>query len=195
MSLMAGADPGVSAFPDGDSLFSWAGLKQAAMLNPKKPISDGAAQSEPMSLMTAADPSMRDPLRRVGLKQAATLTPKPCPSWAQSEPTPPVAGANVHRTMRDGLSRQAMPSPKTLSMAPQSELMSLMAGADPGVSAFPDGDSLFSLGGDHPGAGGHRLRRPRTTSSQAQVPHRRAAPPRPSRMRCEGAVDRHARPG
>ena len=26
----------------------------------------------------------------------------------------------------------------------QSELMSLMASADPGVSAFPDGDSLFS---------------------------------------------------
>ena len=28
MSLMAGADPGVSAFPDGDSLFSWAGTIQ-----------------------------------------------------------------------------------------------------------------------------------------------------------------------
>ncbi len=35
----------------------------------------------------------------------------------------------------------------------QSELMSLMASADPGVSAFPDGDSLFSWLGTIQGAG------------------------------------------
>ena len=32
-------------------------------------------------------------------------------------------------------------------MLAQSELMSPMAGADPGVSAFPDGNSLFSWAG------------------------------------------------
>ena len=31
MSLMASADPGVSAFPDGDSLFSWLGTIQGAV--------------------------------------------------------------------------------------------------------------------------------------------------------------------
>lgn len=36
----------------------------------------------------------------------------------------------------------------------QSELMSLMASADPGVSAFPDGDSLFSWVGTIHGAPG-----------------------------------------
>lgn len=36
----------------------------------------------------------------------------------------------------------------------QSELMSLMASADPGVSAFPDGDSLFSWLGTIQGAAG-----------------------------------------
>ncbi|BDA46945.1 Ubiquitin-conjugating enzyme E2 C [Coccomyxa sp. Obi] len=36
----------------------------------------------------------------------------------------------------------------------QSELMSLMASADPGVSAFPDGDSLFSWLGTIHGATG-----------------------------------------
>ena len=36
----------------------------------------------------------------------------------------------------------------------QSELMSLMASADPGVSAFPDGDSLFSWLGTIQGAQG-----------------------------------------
>lgn len=36
----------------------------------------------------------------------------------------------------------------------QSELMSLMASADPGVSAFPDGDSLFSWLGTIHGAKG-----------------------------------------
>lgn len=36
----------------------------------------------------------------------------------------------------------------------QSELMSLMSSADPGVSAFPDGDSLFSWLGTIHGAKG-----------------------------------------
>lgn len=36
----------------------------------------------------------------------------------------------------------------------QSELMSLMASADPGVSAFPDGDSLFSWLGSIQGVPG-----------------------------------------
>lgn len=36
----------------------------------------------------------------------------------------------------------------------QSELMSLMASAEPGVSAFPDGDSLFSWIGTIKGASG-----------------------------------------
>ena len=36
----------------------------------------------------------------------------------------------------------------------QSELMSLMASADPGVSAFPDGDSLFAWLGTIHGAKG-----------------------------------------
>lgn len=36
----------------------------------------------------------------------------------------------------------------------QSELMSLMASADPGVSAFPDGDSLFSWMGSIQGVQG-----------------------------------------
>lgn len=36
----------------------------------------------------------------------------------------------------------------------QSELMSLMASADPGVSAFPDGDSLFSWLGSIQGVQG-----------------------------------------
>ena len=36
----------------------------------------------------------------------------------------------------------------------QSELMSLMASADPGLSAFPDGDSLFSWLGTIQGAAG-----------------------------------------
>ena len=36
----------------------------------------------------------------------------------------------------------------------QSELMSLMASAEPGISAFPDGDSLFSWIGTIKGAAG-----------------------------------------
>ncbi len=36
----------------------------------------------------------------------------------------------------------------------QSELMALMAGADPGVSAFPSGDSLFAWVGTIHGAAG-----------------------------------------
>ena len=36
----------------------------------------------------------------------------------------------------------------------QSELMDLMSKADPGVSAFPDGDSLFSWMGTIQGAAG-----------------------------------------
>ena len=68
----------------------------------------------------------------------------------------------------------------------QSELMSLMASADPGVSAFPDGDSLFSWLGTIQGAGStvyeglsYKLSLkfpsglppdPRTNSSPAQAP-------------------------
>ena len=52
MSLMAGADPGVSAFPDGDSLFSWAGTIQG----PAGTVYDGLAYKLSLKFPTGTSP-------------------------------------------------------------------------------------------------------------------------------------------
>lgn len=68
--------------------------------------------------------------------------------------------AHITASRSPGLRKQeaaAVPShgdSHAVSKRLQSELMSLMASADPGVSAFPDGDSLFSWLGSIQGVQG-----------------------------------------
>ena len=70
------------------------------------------------------------------------------------------ATAHITASLNSGPRKQEAAATSTqadahaVSKRLQSELMSLMASADPGVSAFPDGDSLFSWLGTIQGAQG-----------------------------------------
>ena len=77
------------------------------------------------------------------------------PNFWQMETT-----AHITASLSPGHRKQDPPAPSgqsdshAVSKRLQSELMSLMASADPGVSAFPDGDSLFSWLGSIQGVQG-----------------------------------------
>ncbi len=58
MSLMGSADPGVSAFPDGDSLFSWLGTIQGAGSTVYEGLSYKLSLKFPSGLPRAAHPAV-----------------------------------------------------------------------------------------------------------------------------------------
>lgn len=70
------------------------------------------------------------------------------------ETTAHITSISPGHRKQDGASAPSQAESHAVSKRLQSELMSLMASSEPGVSAFPDGDSLFSWLGTIQGAAG-----------------------------------------
>ena len=78
MSLMASADPGVSAFPDGDSLFSWLGTIQGASGTVYEGLSYKLSLKFPSGLPLI---SYRSPLSAMEWQATIGCIPGPVKSW------------------------------------------------------------------------------------------------------------------
>lgn len=70
------------------------------------------------------------------------------------EATAHITSVSTTRRKQEGTAPQSAPDSHAVSKRLQSELMSLMSSSEPGISAFPDGDSLFSWLGTLHGATG-----------------------------------------